>query len=129
MVMMVVLVMWCSASPGMKSIQKLLSGSKTKQPARKEIKTFQEKAERMASVLGFHFSGYIPSERMRVLQGAVLEEEHKQQVGLRTFDLLVLLLGCCIYANSHKGSLAENVLRISKLRKYTTKLQCTFSKF
>ena len=111
-VVVVVVLWWYSALPGMKSIQKLLSGERTAQRAHKERKVFGQKAERMASHLGFHFSGFVPSERMRVLQGAELEEEHKQQVGIRTFDLLLLLLGSCVHSNSYKGLLADYVFRI-----------------
>ena len=92
-------------------MQVLLSGQRSQERPHKELKVFGCKAGRMADAAGLRFGGYVPSQRQQMLQNVACSEENNQQGGVRTQDMMLLVLGCIVFSNGYKGRLAEGLFR------------------
>ena len=95
---------------GTSGFQKLLSGDKKTVKSCRELKELEVKARRLAGVVGLEWAGYIASERQQTLRGVAVSAYNRQQIGISTAGLLVLLLGCVVFRHKKQSRRAAGVL-------------------
>ena len=96
---------------GVKNLQKLLSGETDSKRAHKEIGFLASKANRLAAATGCTWGGIIESERQVVLRRGEVGMTNRQEPGVSTMDMLILLVGSASFSYSSRSAFACSLLK------------------